>query len=61
MKKSKPINEMNKDELEQYQHRPETELAILVCRAKEKGEYAELKDYLQVELQPWQHCTCFNL
>lgn len=61
MKKSKPINEMSKDELEQYQHHPETELAILVCKGKEKGEYAELKDYLQVKLQPWQQCTSFNL
>jgi len=48
MKKSKPINEMTKEELESYSHTPETELSVMVCRAKEKEEYVQLKDFLQV-------------
>jgi len=48
MKKSKPINEMTKEEHESYSHTPETELSVMVCRAKEKEEYVQLKDFLQV-------------
>lgn len=45
---NKRINDMTKEELEKYHHTPETELSLMVCRAKERNEYAHLKDFLQV-------------
>ncbi|XP_045164376.2 uncharacterized protein LOC123528608 [Mercenaria mercenaria] len=44
---SKKLHEMSKEELDKYQHTPETELSLMVCRAKDRNEYAQLKDYLQ--------------
>ncbi|KAL4227023.1 hypothetical protein ACF0H5_014999 [Mactra antiquata] len=45
----KKIDSMSKEELETYQHNPETELSILVCLAHKNNEYATLKDYLQAK------------
>ncbi|KAH3819686.1 poly [ADP-ribose] polymerase tankyrase-like [Dreissena polymorpha] len=44
---SKKVSEMSVEELEKYSHTPSTELSIMVGRAKERGEYGTLKDFLQ--------------
>ncbi|XP_060595368.1 uncharacterized protein LOC132749572 [Ruditapes philippinarum] len=45
---SKKFDKMTKEELDKYHHTPETELSLLVCRATDRNDYAQLKEYLQV-------------
>ena len=51
MSGGKNISNLSKEELEKYQHSPETELSLLVLKSSERKEFDELKAYLQV----WQN------
>ncbi|XP_062567286.1 ankyrin repeat family A protein 2-like [Saccostrea cucullata] len=47
-KQTQTLSEMTDQQLEQYKHSPETELADLVCSACKTDNSSELKDYLEV-------------